>query len=45
MREIQFREALNEAMCNANRIKNPNSNKVAQFIREFIERKEFKTLK
>ncbi len=36
-------EALNEAMCNTNRIKNPNSNKVAQFVIDFLARKEFKS--
>ena len=36
-------EALNEAMCNTNRIKNPNSNKVAQFVIDFLARKELKS--
>lgn len=36
-------EALNDAMCNTNRIKNPNSNKVAQFVNDFLARKELKS--
>ena len=36
-------EALNEAMCNPNKIKNPNSNKVAQFVIDFLARKNFKS--
>ena len=40
--EQLLNEALNEAICNTNRIKNPNTNKVAQFVIEFMERKELK---
>ena len=40
--EILLNEALNDAICNTNRIKNPNSNKVAQFVIDFMKRKGLK---
>lgn len=36
-------EALNEAMCiESKRIKQPNSNEIAQFVMDFMERKNLK---
>lgn len=37
-------EALNEALCSTKRIKNPNSNKVAQFVIDFMNRNHLSIL-
>ncbi len=43
----QFKEllnqALNEAMCYNKRIKDPNSNNIAEFVNDFLARKELKS--
>tara|TARA_R110000824_G_scaffold21381_1_gene79727 strand:- start:316 stop:540 length:225 start_codon:yes stop_codon:yes gene_type:complete len=41
--EILLNEALNKAMCTNDRIKNPNSNKIAAFVTEFMASKELKS--
>jgi hypothetical protein len=44
----QFKEllnqALNEAMCYNKRIKNPNSNKIAEFVNDFISKNKLAIL-
>ena len=36
-------DALNEAICNTNRIKNANSNKVAQFVIDYLALKKLRS--
>lgn len=40
--DIILNEALNKAMCTSDRIKNPNSNKIAAFVTDFLAGKELK---
>jgi len=35
--EYELNKALNKALCGKNRIKNPNSNLIAEFVTEFLK--------